>query len=145
MTKPTAAAARGITVLRGGVERIAATAAAAEAAGFGSVWAPEFYTRSAVVTLARMAGRTTTARVGSSIAYAVGRSPLTIATEARSLDEVAGGRLVLGLGTRSAGRSPTATTPSTPPDRAGSLTAQYSKLILSSLGEIGGRYRKGQR
>jgi alkanesulfonate monooxygenase SsuD/methylene tetrahydromethanopterin reductase-like flavin-dependent oxidoreductase (luciferase family) len=73
MTEPdgvTAAATRGITVLRGGVERVAATAAAAEAAGFGSVWAPEFYTRSAVVTLTRMAIRTTTARVGSSIACA---------------------------------------------------------------------------
>lgn len=90
---------RGITVLRGGVEQVAATAAAAEAAGFGSVWTPEFYNRSAVVTLAQIASRTATARVGSSIAYAVGRSPLTIATEARSLDEVSGGRLVLGLGT----------------------------------------------
>jgi probable F420-dependent oxidoreductase len=37
--------------------------------------------------------------VGSSIAYAVGRSPLTLATEARSLDEISGGRLVLGVGT----------------------------------------------
>jgi probable F420-dependent oxidoreductase len=102
MTEPAGrppAATRGIAVLRGGVEQIAATAAAAEAAGFGSVWAPEFYTRSAVVTVTRMATSTTTARVGTSIAYAVGRSPLTIATEARSLDEVSGGRLVLGLGT----------------------------------------------
>jgi probable F420-dependent oxidoreductase len=92
-------ATRGITVLRGGVEQIAAAAGAAERLGFHSVWSPEFYTRSAVVTLARMAGTTTTARIGSSIAYGVGRSPLTIATEARSLDEVSGGRLVLGLGT----------------------------------------------
>jgi len=92
-------ATRGITVLRGGVEDVAAHAAAAERAGFDSVWSPEFYTRSAVVTLARMATRTSTARVGSSIAYGVGRSALTIATEARSLDELSGGRLVLGLGT----------------------------------------------
>ena len=46
-----------------------------------------------------MGARTTSCRVGSSIAYAVGRSPLVLATEARSLDEVCAGRLVLGLGT----------------------------------------------
>lgn len=92
-------ATRGITVLRGGVESVAATAATAEGAGFEAAWTPEFYTRSAVVTLARMATRTTSCRLGTSIAYATGRSPLMLATEARSLDEVAGGRLVLGLGT----------------------------------------------
>lgn len=89
----------GITVLRGGVKDIAKTAGKAERRGFDTAWSPEFYTRSAVVTLARIAAETSTARIGSSIAYGVGRSPLTIATEARSLDEVSNGRLVLGLGT----------------------------------------------
>ncbi|HEY1970321.1 MAG TPA: LLM class flavin-dependent oxidoreductase [Pseudonocardia sp.] len=92
-------ATRGLTVLRGGVAEVASAAGEAERRGFDTVWSPEFYTRSAVVTLAAMAGNTTRARLGSSIAYAVGRSPLTIATEARSLDELSGGRLVLGLGT----------------------------------------------
>ena len=78
---------------------MADTAAAADRLGFHSTWTPEFYTRSAIVTLAAMGARTTSCRVGSSIAYAVGRSPLVLATEARSLDEVCGGRLVLGLGT----------------------------------------------
>jgi len=90
---------RGITVLRGGVEAVAATAAAAERAGFGTAWSPEFYTRSAIVTVARMATVTSSCRLGTSIAYASGRSPLMMATEARSLDELSGGRLVLGLGT----------------------------------------------
>lgn len=90
---------RGVTVLRGGVHDLAATAHAAEAAGYGTVWTPEFYTRSAVVTLAAMAAQTQTCRLGTSIAYATGRSPLMLATEARSLDELTGGRLVLGLGT----------------------------------------------
>src|SRR5882724_12454138 len=92
-------ASRGLTMLRGGVEQIAAASSVAERRGFHAVWSPEFYTRSAIVTLARMATETSRIGVGSSIAYAVGRSPLTIATEARSLDEVSGGRLVLGLGT----------------------------------------------
>ena len=67
---------RGFTVLRGGVEQIAAAAGVAERRGFDAAWSPEFYTRSAVVTLARMAGTTSHARIGSSIAYAVGRSPV---------------------------------------------------------------------
>jgi probable F420-dependent oxidoreductase len=92
-------ATRGLTVLRGSVATVADAAGEAERRGFHTVWSPEFYTRSAVVTLSQMAARTSRARVGSSIAYGVGRSPLTIATEARSLDEVSGGRLVLGLGT----------------------------------------------
>jgi probable F420-dependent oxidoreductase len=92
-------ATRGFTVLRGGVETVAETAAAAESAGFDAAWTPEFYTRSAIVTLARMAARTSRCRVGTSIAYATGRSPLVLATEARGLDEVSQGRLVLGLGT----------------------------------------------
>jgi probable F420-dependent oxidoreductase len=95
----TATATRGITILRGGIDAIAEAAAAAEAAGFDAAWTPEFYTRSAVVTLAIIAARTSRCRVGTSIAYATGRSPLVTATEARSLDEVSGGRLVLGLGT----------------------------------------------
>jgi probable F420-dependent oxidoreductase len=92
-------ATRGITILRGSVQQVAEAARSAEARGFDAAWTPEFYTRSAVVTLARMGANTSTCRVGSSIAYAVGRSPLTLATEARSLDEVCEGRLVLGLGT----------------------------------------------
>jgi probable F420-dependent oxidoreductase len=95
----TESAPRGITILRGGIETIAATAAKAEAAGFDAAWTPEFYTRSAVVTLARIASLTERCRVGTGIAYATGRSPLVLATEARSLDELSGGRLILGLGT----------------------------------------------
>ena len=92
-------ATRGVTVLQGRVREVGAAAAEAEARGFDTVWSPEFYVRSGIVTLAHMAGLTSTAKIGSSIAYAVGRSPLTIATEARSLDELSGGRLILGLGT----------------------------------------------
>jgi probable F420-dependent oxidoreductase len=92
-------ATRGFAILRGGVADAAEVAAEAERLGYHSAWSPEFYTRSAVVSLAAMAQATSTARIGSSIAYAVGRTPLVLATEARSLDELSGGRLALGLGT----------------------------------------------
>jgi probable F420-dependent oxidoreductase len=98
MTTPTDAT-RGFAILRGDVNDAANTAAAAERLGYHAAWSPEFYTRSAIVSLAAMAQVTSTARIGSSIAYAVGRTPLVLATEARSLDELSRGRLIYGLGT----------------------------------------------
>ena len=92
-------ATRGFAVLRGGVAEAAQVAADAERRGYQTAWSPEFYTRSGVVTLAAMSQATGQARIGSAIAYAVGRTPLVLATEARSLDELSGGRLVYGLGT----------------------------------------------
>ncbi|QEC50739.1 LLM class flavin-dependent oxidoreductase [Baekduia soli] len=73
-------------------------AAAADAAGLDAAWAPELYNRSATITVAEMAHRTQRCRVGTAIAYGVGRSPLTMAAEARDLDEISDGRFVLGLG-----------------------------------------------
>ena len=71
----------------------------AEEAGFESAFATEFYDRSATIALAAMAQATQQIEIGSAIAYAFGRTPLVLAAEARDLDELAGGRLILGLGT----------------------------------------------
>jgi alkanesulfonate monooxygenase SsuD/methylene tetrahydromethanopterin reductase-like flavin-dependent oxidoreductase (luciferase family) len=72
----------------------------AEAAGLESVWATEFTDRSATVAMAAMAGETETITIGSAIAYAFGRTPLVLAAEARDLDAVSDGRLILGTGTK---------------------------------------------
>ena len=92
-------ATRGITVLAGGVRDTQAVAVRAEAAGFDAAWSGEFLNRSAVVSVAAMAAGTERIGVGSSIAYAVGRSPLVLANDAKFLDEMSGGRFTLGLGT----------------------------------------------
>lgn len=76
-----------------------AAARRAEERGFESVWTTEFYDRSATVSLAAMALGTSRVTLASGIAYAVGRSPLVLAAEARDLAELSGDRLVLGLGT----------------------------------------------
>lgn len=89
----------GISLLAGGVGDVAQTSVKAEAAGYDTAWTAEFYNRTATITLAAMAERTGQIRIGSGIAYAVGRSPLILAAEARDIDELSGGRLVLGLGT----------------------------------------------
>src|SRR3954451_12370062 len=82
-----------------GLGDIVDSARLAEAAGFESVWATEFYDRSATVSLAAMAPATERTGLGSAIAYAFGRTPVVLAAEARDLDELSGGRLILGLGT----------------------------------------------
>jgi probable F420-dependent oxidoreductase len=83
----------------GGPSEVAEAARLAERAGFESVWATEFYDRSATVALAAMAQSSSVIELGSAIAYAFGRTPLVLAAEARDLDELSGGRLTLGLGT----------------------------------------------
>ena len=70
----------------GGVRDLAEAARLAEAAGFESVWATEFYDRSATIALAAMAEATERIELGSAIAYAFGRTPLVLAAEARDLD-----------------------------------------------------------
>ncbi|MFD4972930.1 LLM class flavin-dependent oxidoreductase [Streptomyces sp. NPDC058424] len=90
---------RGITVLAGGLKETQEITRRAEAAGFDAAWSGEFLHRSAIVSVAAMAATTTRIGVGTAIAYAVGRSPLVLANDARFLDEMSDGRLTLGLGT----------------------------------------------
>ncbi|MFS3126874.1 LLM class flavin-dependent oxidoreductase [Nocardioides sp. Bht2] len=70
----------------------------AEQAGADVLWVSELH-RSATITAAALAHGTETARIGTSIALAFTRSPMTTALEALDLDEIADGRFILGLGT----------------------------------------------
>jgi probable F420-dependent oxidoreductase len=69
----------------------------AEEAGAETLWVSELH-RSAFGTAAALAGATSTARIGTSVVLAFTRSPMTTALEALDLDELSGGRFVLGLG-----------------------------------------------
>ena len=77
---------------------LADAARRAELAGAEVVWVPELH-RSATISAAAIAQATTTAQVGTAIALAFTRSPMVTALEALDLDELSGGRFVLGLGT----------------------------------------------
>jgi probable F420-dependent oxidoreductase len=79
-------------------ERANALARRAESAGFDSVWVSELYNRSATVPMATISQATSRVEIGTNIAYGVGRSPLMWAAEARDLDELSAGRIILGLG-----------------------------------------------
>jgi probable F420-dependent oxidoreductase len=94
---------RGITILGGGLADTHEVVVAAERAGFDAAWSGEFLNRSAIVSVAAMAAATDRIGVGTAIAYAVGRSPLVLANDARFLDEMSEGRLTLGLGTGTRG------------------------------------------
>jgi probable F420-dependent oxidoreductase len=88
----------GVVLSLPSVEDNVTAAREAEAAGFDSVWTTEFPDRSAVVSLAAIAVATERVTLGTAIAYAFGRTPLVLAAEARDLDALSGGRLILGLG-----------------------------------------------
>jgi probable F420-dependent oxidoreductase len=79
---------------RGNVE----LAVRAEAAGFDSVFSTEFFNQHGFVVLGAIAHATRRIRIGSGIANSFTRSPLLHATAAMDLDELSGGRMVLGLG-----------------------------------------------
>ncbi|WP_214364804.1 LLM class flavin-dependent oxidoreductase [Pseudonocardia sp. H11422] len=93
----------GLTVFTAGhgperFRRAAEIARSAERASFSAVWVSELYNRSATVPMAALAGATERILIGSNIAYGAARSPMILAAEARDLDELSGGRIVLGLG-----------------------------------------------
>ena len=70
----------------------------AEDAGCQAFCAGEFADRNAYVALAEMALSTTTAKVGTGVAYAFARSPFVHASAVRHVDRMAPGRVFLGLG-----------------------------------------------
>ena len=91
--------ALGIVISLSSIDETVVVAQEAEAAGFESVWTTEFPDHSATISLAAVASATERITLGTAIAYAFGRTPLVLAAEARDLDSLSGGRLVLGLGT----------------------------------------------
>ena len=70
----------------------------AEAAGFDSVFTIEFFNRHGYVPLGAIAHATSRIRIGTGIANAFTRSPLLHASAAMDLDELSGGRMIVGLG-----------------------------------------------
>lgn len=71
----------------------------AEALGYHSVWTAEAYGSDAVSPLAWIGAQTKTIKLGTGIMQLPGRSPACTAMTAMTLDQLSGGRLILGLGT----------------------------------------------
>ena len=71
----------------------------AEAAGFDGVWSTEV-SRDPFLPLMIAADRTRTLQIGTAVAVAFARSPMTMAVAAGDLNTFSGGRFVLGLGSQ---------------------------------------------
>ena len=84
------------------VPEMVSIAQRAEAAGFESIWVAETrLTRDAFVPMAAIAQATSTLRVASGIVNVYTRNPVVLAISFLGLEELAPGRIVLGLGTGS--------------------------------------------
>jgi F420-dependent oxidoreductase-like protein len=70
----------------------------AERLGFDSVWAAEAYGSDAATVLAWLAAGTSKIKLGSAIFQMPGRSAAMTAMTAATIDELSGGRMVLGIG-----------------------------------------------
>jgi len=70
----------------------------AERLGYDSVWTAEAYGSDAATILGWLAGQTERIRLGSAILQMPGRSPAMTAMTAATLDQLSGGRMLLGIG-----------------------------------------------
>lgn len=81
------------------VPEMVALARQAEDVGFESFWLTETrFTRDAVTTAASIATATHTARIATAVVNPFTRGAVLTAVTAATLDEVCGGRFVLGIG-----------------------------------------------
>ncbi len=74
-------------------------AKAAEALDYDSLWTAEAYGSDAATVLGWLAGHTQRIKLGSGVFQMPARSPAMTAMTAATLDQLSGGRMILGLGT----------------------------------------------
>ena len=80
------------------MDAIPALARLAEEHGFDCAWGGEANNKDPTVMLSAIAAVTTRLKVGSAIYHILGRTPVTLALQAAGLDELSGGRFLLGIG-----------------------------------------------
>ncbi len=78
-------------------------AADAERLGVDSLWTPEVWGYDALTGLAYIAATTSSIKLGTFVVQLGSRSPALLATSALSLQELSGGRFLLGIGTSGPG------------------------------------------
>jgi alkanesulfonate monooxygenase SsuD/methylene tetrahydromethanopterin reductase-like flavin-dependent oxidoreductase (luciferase family) len=80
------------------LDAIPGLARLAESHGFGCAWGGEANNKDPTVMLSAIAAATRRMKIGSAVYHILGRTPATLALQAVGLDELSGGRFLLGLG-----------------------------------------------
>ncbi len=70
----------------------------AERLGFDSVWTAEAWGNDAITPLAWIAAQTSTIKLGTAIMQMPARTPAMCAMQAMTVDQLSGGRMIVGLG-----------------------------------------------
>src|SRR5215472_10136402 len=81
-----------------GVTALVERGAAAEAAGFASVWLPQVFTIDALTILALAGAATRTIELGTAVVPTYLRQPIALATQALTVQDATRNRLALGIG-----------------------------------------------
>jgi coenzyme F420-dependent oxidoreductase len=81
------------------MEELIEYAQLAEELGYDSIWVPEMWGRDAFSLIGLLAANTEKIKLGTGIISVFSRTPAMIAQTAATLDEISGGRIMLGLGT----------------------------------------------
>lgn len=123
----------------GPVDQVAACAQRAEALGYDMAWFPDsqLLWRDAFVAMAFAARATTTIGLGSAVTNLVTRHPSVVASLVRTVQEVAGDRISLGVGAGSSSVRPFGLTLATSAELAAGLE-QIRKLLAGGVADFGG-------
>ena len=79
-------------------DALIALAKRVETLGYDAVWCSELYSFDAFTTLTQIACETERIKLGTNIANIYARTPAMLASTAASLDQLSGGRFILGIG-----------------------------------------------
>jgi 5,10-methylenetetrahydromethanopterin reductase len=88
----------GGTINDGTIEEVVAEAAAAQADGFSSYWAPQIFGHDALTVLAIVGREVPEIELGTSVVPTYPRHPMMLAQQALTVNAAVGGRLCLGIG-----------------------------------------------
>src|SRR3990170_378386 len=102
----------------------------AEARGFGCCWAGEANNKDPSIMLAAIAAVTSRIQIGSAVYHILGRTPATLALQAVGLEELSGGRFLLGIG---ASNPTIARWHGVPFDHPLSRTSEYIEIVQRAM------------